>query len=85
MAKAALFLGVHATTVKRYLISNKPYNGYMITKATSSLDSSSVSNLTNKRQGIVITNSVSGITLEFATITAACQYLEISSRRLLKY
>lgn len=36
MTQAALFLGVHMTTVKRYLINNKPYKGYMITKSTSS-------------------------------------------------
>jgi hypothetical protein len=48
MTHAALFLGIHMTTVKRYLMDNKPYNGYMITKATSGLDSSSISNLTNK-------------------------------------
>jgi hypothetical protein len=41
MTKAALFLGVHRTTVEKYLINNKPFNDYMITKATSSLDISS--------------------------------------------
>ena len=34
LIQAALFLGVHMTTVKRYLVNNKPYKGYMITKAT---------------------------------------------------
>jgi hypothetical protein len=48
MTQAALFLGINMTTVKNYLIDNKPYNGYMITKATSGLDSSSISNLTNE-------------------------------------
>lgn len=42
MSQAALFLGVHVTTVKSYLIKNKPYKGYNITKATSR-DSSSIS------------------------------------------
>ena len=45
MIKAALFLGVHMTTVKKYLVNNKPYKGYMITKVTSNLDSS-ISSLT---------------------------------------
>jgi hypothetical protein len=58
MTQAALFLGVHMTTVKRYLINNKPYNGYMI-KSNSSLDSSSISSVTNQRQPVVLTNSVS--------------------------
>lgn len=52
LIQAALFLGVHMTTVKRYLVNNRPYKGYMITKATSSLDSSSASRLTNSRQAV---------------------------------
>lgn len=85
MAQAAQFLGVHMTTVKRYLINNKPYKDYMITKATSNLDSSSISSLTNKRQAVLLTNSVSGITQQFSTMKAACQFLGISSRRLSDY
>lgn len=85
MSQAALFLGVHMTTVKRYLINNKPYKGYMITKSTSSLDSSSISSLTNERQAVVLTNSVSGITKQFSTMKAACQFLDISPKRLSNY
>jgi predicted transcriptional regulator len=85
MAKAALFLGVHATTIKSYLINNKPYKGYMITRATSSIDSSSISNLTNKRQAILLTNSVSGDTKQFSSMKAAYQFLDISAKRLLNY
>lgn len=85
MAQAALFLGVHETTVKRYLINNKPYKGYMITKATSNLDSFSTSNLTNKGQAVELTNSVLGITKQFPTMKDACQFLDISSRRLFNY
>jgi len=85
MIRAALFLGVHMTTVKRYLINNKPYKGYMITKATASLDSSSISNLTNSRQAVVLTNSVSGITKQFSTMKAASQFLDISLKRLSNY
>ena len=84
MIQAALFLGVHMTTVKRYLINNKPYKGYMITKATSSLDSS-ISSLTNSKQPVVLTNGVSGITKQFSTLKAACQFLDISSRQLYNY
>lgn len=85
MIKAALFLGVHMTTVKRYLINNKPYKGYMITKATSSLDSSSNSSSTNSRQAVVLTNSVSGITKQFSSMKAAYEFLGISPRRLSNY
>jgi group I intron endonuclease len=85
MIQAAQFLGVHMTTVKRYLINNKSYKGYMITKATSSLDSSSISSLTNSRQAVVLTNSVSGITLQFPTMKAAYQFLDISPKRLSNY
>lgn len=87
MAQAALFLGIHMTTVKRYLVNNKPYKSYMITKATSSQkeNSSSISNLTNLRQAVVLTNSVLGITNQFSTMKAACQFLGISSRRLSNY
>lgn len=85
MAQAALFLGVHETTVKRYLINNKPYNSYKITKNISSLDSYCPSNLTNKGQGVILTNSVSGITKQFSSMKAAYQFLDISSRRLTKY
>nr|YP_009945078.1 GIY-YIG endonuclease [Monilinia laxa]QOE17442.1 GIY-YIG endonuclease [Monilinia laxa]QYB19867.1 GIY-YIG endonuclease [Monilinia laxa]QYB19952.1 GIY-YIG endonuclease [Monilinia laxa]QYB20033.1 GIY-YIG endonuclease [Monilinia laxa]QYB20129.1 GIY-YIG endonuclease [Monilinia laxa] len=73
------------TTVKRYLVNNKPYKGYMITKATSSLDSSSASNLTNSKQAVELTNSVTGITKQFSTMKAAYQFLGISPRRLLNY
>jgi group I intron endonuclease len=85
MIQAALFLGVNVTTVKRYLVNNKPYKGYMIIKATFSLDTSSVSNLTNSRQAVVLTNSVTGITKQFPTMKAAYQFLGISSRRLSNY
>ena len=85
MTQAALFLGVHMTTVKRYLINNMPYKGYMITKSTSSSDSSSISSLTNERQAVVLTNSVLGITKQFSTMKAACQFLDISPKRLSNY
>jgi len=85
MIQAALFLGVHMTTVKRYLINNKPCKGYMISKAISSLVSSSTSSLTNLRQAVLLTNSVSGITKQFSSMKAACQFLEISHRRLANY
>ena len=85
MIRAAEFLGVHMTTVKRYLINNKPYKGCMITKATSSLDSSSISSLTNSRQAVLLTDSVSGITKQFSTMRVAYQFLEISHKRLLNY
>ena len=75
LIQAALFLGVHMTTVKRYLVNSKPYKGYMITKATSSLDSSSVSSLTNSKQAVELTNSVTGITKQFSTMKAAYQFL----------
>lgn len=84
MTQAALFLGINMTTVKKYLLDNKPYNGYMI-KATSGSDSSSISNLTNESQAVRLTNSVSGITKEFSTMKAACQFLGISPRRLSNY
>lgn len=85
MAKAALFLGIHATTVKSYLVNNKPYKDYMITRPTSVIDSSFISNLTNVRQAVLLTNSVSGDTKQFSSMKAACQFLDISPRRLLNY
>jgi len=85
MTQAAMFLGVHMTTIKRYLMANKRYNGYMITKSTSGLDSSSISNLTNEWQAVRLTNSVTGITKELSTMKAACQLLGISPRRLSNY
>lgn len=85
MAQAAQFLGVHATTVKSYLINNKPYKGYMISKATSDLYTSSISNLTNKRQAVLLTNSVSGDTKQFSSMKAAYLFLGISPRRLSNY
>lgn len=71
MKRAALFLAIHATTVKSYLINNKPYKGYMITKATFDIDSLSISNLTNQRQAVLLTNSVSGDTKQFSSMKAA--------------
>ncbi len=85
MARAALYLGVHMTTVKRYLNYSKPCNGYMITKVNSGLDLPSTSVPTNERQAVLLTNNASGITKQFSTMKAACQYLEISSRRLSNY
>lgn len=84
MIQAAQFLGVDMTTVKRYLINNKPCKGYMITKATS-ISNSSSSNLTNSRQTVLLTNSVSGITKEFSTMKAAYQFLGISHKQLSNY
>lgn len=57
----------------------------MITKATSSLDISSSSSLTNKSQAILLTHSVLGITKQFPTMKAACEFLGIPHRRLLNY
>jgi len=85
LTQAALFLDVHMTTVKRYLVNNKPYKGYMITKGTSCLDSSSASSLTNSKQAVELTNSVTGITKQFPTMKSAYQFLGVSPRRLLNY
>ena len=93
ITKAALFLGVHKTTVKKYLTNNKPYKGYMITKATSSLDYSSNDSPTNLRQAVLLTNSALGITKQFSSMKAAYQdkkkyfflSLGISPRRLSNY
>lgn len=85
MIQAALFLGVHMTTVKRYLVNNKPYKGYMITKTTSSLWCASASSLTNSRQAVELTNSITGITKQFSTMKAAYQLWGISPRRLSYY
>lgn len=87
MIQAALFLGVHMTTVKRYLVNNKPCKGYMITKALSSKldDYSSPSSLTNSWQAVELTNSVTGITKQFSTMRAAYQFLGVSPRRLSNY
>lgn len=85
MARAALYLGVHMTTVKRYLNSSEPCNGYIITKVNSGLDLPSTSVPTNERQAVLLTDNASGITKQFSTMKAACQYLEISSKRLSNY
>ncbi len=82
MAQAALFLGVHMTTVKRYLINSKPYNGYVITKVNSG---SSISVSTNVRQPILLTNPIIDITKQFSTTKDACDYLEIFNKRLSNY
>lgn len=82
MAQAALFLGVHMTTVKRYLNNSKPYNGYIITKVNSG---SPISVPTNVRQPILLTNPTTGIIKQFSTTKDACDYLEISSKRLSNY
>src|SRR5690349_19928856 len=82
MIQAAQFLDVDMTTLKRYLINNKPCKGYMVTKATSISDSSFY-NLTNSRQAVLLTNTVLGITKEFSTMKAAYQFLDISHKRLL--
>jgi len=82
MTQAALFLGIHMTTVKRYLINSKPYNGYIITKVNSV---SSISVPTNVRQPILLTNPTTGIIKQFSTTRDACEYLDISSKRLSNY
>jgi predicted transcriptional regulator len=85
MTQAAHFLGIHKTTVKRYLINSKPYNGYIITKVNSGLYSSYISVPTNIRQPVLLTNPTAGITKEFTTTKDACNYLKISSKRLSNY
>jgi len=85
MTQAAHFLGIHKTTVKRYLINSKPYNGYIITQVNSGLDSSSISVPTNVRQPVLLTNPTTGISKEFSTTKDACDYLEISAKRLSNY
>ena len=59
MAQAALFLGVLMTTVKRYIINSKPYNGYTITKVNSGLDLPFTSVPTNVIQPVLLTNQTS--------------------------
>jgi len=85
LKQAALFLGIHRTTVKRYLMENKPYKGYMITKASSELDPANPTKLTNKNQAVELTNCETGDTKQFLSMQAAHQFLGISSRRLSKY
>jgi group I intron endonuclease len=85
MTQAAQFLGIHETTVKRYLINSKPYNGYIITKVNSGSDLPSISVPTNVRQPVLLSNPTTGITKEFSTSKDACDYLEISSKRLSNY
>lgn len=85
MAQAALFLGVHMTTIKKYLINCKPYNGYTITKVNSGLDLASTFVPTNVKQPVLLTNQTSGITKQFSTTKDACKYLEISSKQLSNY
>jgi group I intron endonuclease len=84
MAQAALFLGVHVTSVKRYIINSKPYKGYTITKIDSDLDSSTTQP-TNVRQPILLTNKTTGITKQFSTSKDACKYLDITSKQLWRY
>jgi hypothetical protein len=40
---------------------------------------------TNEKQAVLLTAKATGVTQEFSTITAACKYLEISSKRLYNY
>lgn len=60
MTQAAL--GVHMTTVKRYLDSYKSYNGYTITKVNYGSDLQSISVPTNERKAVLLTNKTSGVT-----------------------
>lgn len=85
LIQAALFLGVHMTTVKRYIVNNKPYKGYMITKATSSLYSYSAPGLTNSKQAVKLINTVTGVTKQFSIMKAAHQFWGLSPRRLSNY
>lgn len=57
MTQAALFLGVHMTTVKRYLNSSKPCNGYIITKVNSGLYLPSTHVPTNEKQAVLLTSN----------------------------
>lgn len=82
LTQAAEFLGVHMTTVKRYLNSSSPYKDYIITIVNSELDSTSSPVPTNVRQAVLLTNKETGDSLQLPTMKAACDYLGVSFRRL---
>lgn len=84
---AGKFLGISRITVSKYLLKNLSYKGYTFAKATSKdkdinlSEPLSPSNLINQ-QRIRVTNKLTGVSQEFASMTEAAEFLEISRAAL---
>ena len=85
MTDAGVFLSISRVTVRKYLLSNIPYKGYIISKAPSNdnnvAETSSTSNY-NKQQAILLTNKLTGISKKFSSMKETAEYLEISRAAL---
>jgi len=85
MTDAGVFLGISRVTVSKLLLSNVLYRGYKISKAPSIYKGAAESSFNSNfimQQPILLTNKLTGFSKEFASITKAAEYLDISRARL---
>lgn len=83
MKKAAEFLGMSSTSVRRYIDENLPYNDYKVSQP--SLEEDKENNISSKPQTIILTK-VSDLSPtkseEFPTIEKAAEYLGVNRSTL---
>ena len=85
LTDAGAYLGISRVSVRKYLLSDIPYNGYTFSKDLSNGKETAVLSPTSiytKQQAILLTNSITGISKEFSSITEAAEYLNVSRGRL---
>jgi len=85
MTDAGEYLGISRVSVRKYLLSNIPFNDYTITKAPlngkDDVESSFTSDVVSQ-QPVLLTNKLTGISQEFYSMTEVAKFLGISRKRL---
>lgn len=84
MTDAGIYLGVSRVSIRKYLLNNIPYKGYIISKAPVAIDNETTKVLSTsnyiEQQPILLTNKITGICQEFSSIKEAAEFLDISTR-----
>jgi group I intron endonuclease len=85
MTDAGVYLGISRVSVRKYLLSNIPYKGYIISKAPSKdkdiTEPASTSDFINQ-QPVRLTNKLTGNSKEFSSMSEAAKFLDVSRARL---
>lgn len=78
MTDAAKYLGTSRTQLRNYLIKDIPLLGYLMSKVTTLHSGEDLSTPKVQQQSLLLTNTKTGETTKFSSITEAAKYLEVS-------
>lgn len=78
MTEAAKYLSTSRTQLRNYLIKDIPLLGYLISKVSTLHSGEDLSTPKVKQQPLLLTNTKTGETTKFSSLTEAAKYLEVS-------